>query len=86
MPVAAQIGGVVGDDHQVAEPRFDEALAAGAGIPLGGGVRLHQRDGLYPQIAHSTSTTAARIVPATIATSTAFLSRVRKGLKPTGPS
>ena len=45
MPVATQVGFMVGDDDQMPDPDFDPGLASGADIPLVGLIgldRLHR--------------------------------------------
>ena len=87
MPVAAQVGLQLWHHHQVALADFDEAVTPGAQVLLAGSVRLNRGDDLYPErTAHSTSTSATRIVPATMAMSTAVLRCWRKGLKPMAAS
>jgi hypothetical protein len=46
MPVAAKIGPILRDDHQVPLPWLDETLTAGAQVTLPGRIRLHRRDDL----------------------------------------
>ena len=83
MPVAAEVRLQLGHHDQVTFPDFDEAVTSGAQVLLAGSVRLNRGDDLYPErTAHSTSTNAARIVPVTMAMSTAVLRCWRNGLKP----
>lgn len=87
MPVAAEVGGEFGDHDEVALAGFDEAVTSGAQVRLAGRIRLDRCDDLYPErAAHSTRATVTRIVPITMATSTAVLRWARKGLKPMGAS
>ena len=44
MPVPAQVGGVVGDDDEVADAGLDDLVAAGTQVALGGLVRLDPPD------------------------------------------
>jgi hypothetical protein len=84
VPVAPQIGGVLGYDDVVAGPRFDEALAAGADVALPGGVGLNETDDVYPErAAHATKPAITIRVPTTRMMSTAVLRCSRKGFKPT---
>lgn len=77
----------VGDDDEMALADFDETVTSRAEVLLARRIRLHRGDDLYPErAAHSTSTTATRMVPATMAMSTAFLRCWRKGLKPMAAS
>jgi len=83
MPVPAQIGLELGDDHQVPFAGLDVAITSRAGVALAGGVRLDRSDDLYPEkAAHAMSATATRSVPITKAMSTAVLRWERKGFKP----
>lgn len=78
-----QIRGVLGHDDEVALADLDHALAPRTEIAFPGRVGLDQRDDLYPEsAAHSTSATASKIVPATMAMSRTPLRWGRKGLKP----
>lgn len=86
MPVAPEIGGEFGDDHEVTFADLDPAIAARTEIPLARGIGLDRRDDLYPVSAHSTRAAVTRIVPITMATSTAVLRCWRKGLKPMAAS
>ena len=87
MPVASQLGLQLGDHDQVAFADFDEAVTSGAQVLLAGSVGLDRGDDLYPErTAHSTSASATRIVPATMAMSTLVLRCWRKGLKPMAES
>ena len=83
MPVAAEVGGVVGHHDQVESPRRNCGVAAGAYVTLAGGVRLYRRD-RYPRIAHASKTRTITIVPTTRATSSGDLRAGRKGLNPIG--
>ena len=46
MPVPAQFGLGFGDDHEMKYANFDEAVAAGTGIPFASRVGLDGRDDL----------------------------------------
>jgi hypothetical protein len=46
MPVAAEVGPVLRDHHQVPLPWLDETLTSGAQVALPSGIRLHGRDDL----------------------------------------
>jgi hypothetical protein len=46
MPVAAEVGPVLRDHHQVPLPWLDETLTSGAHVTLPGRIRLHGRDDL----------------------------------------
>lgn len=75
MPVAAQIGGKLGDHDQVADAGLDGELAAGAQVALAGGVRLDDGDVVYPErTAHNTNPTTASRVIAMMAMSVALRS------------
>lgn len=83
MPVAAKIRRPLGNDDQVPLPDPDPALTTRAQVALPGRIGLDRRDDLYPErAAHSTSATATKTVPITIATSTRSRRWGRKGLKP----
>ena len=87
MPVLAEVGGQFRDHHEVALADGDPAFAARAEIPLAGGIGLHGGGDLYAErAAHSTNTTATRMVPATKATSTNVVRCLRNGLNPIGAS
>lgn len=86
MPMASEIRGELGDDHEVALAHLDPAIAARTEIPLPRGVGLDRRDDLYPVSAHNTRAAVTRIVPITMATSTAVFRCWRKGLKPMAAS
>lgn len=86
MPVTAQIRFQFGHHHEVAFADVDEAVTSGAHVALASGVRLDRCDDLYPVLAHTTRATATRIVPITMAMSTAVFRCSRKGLKPMGAS
>jgi hypothetical protein len=80
--MAAEIGGELRNDHEVPLAGLDPAVAARAEIPLASGVGLDRRDDLYAVSAHNTRAAARRMVPITMAMSTAVLRCGRKGLKP----
>ena len=83
MPVATQIGGMLGNDHQVADARLDPRFAARAQVPLAGGIGLNDGDDLYPErAAHATSPTTTSTVITTIKMSAVLRSCSRNGLKP----
>ena len=82
MPVATEIGRQVGDDDEVTLAGLDEAVAPGTQVPLGGRIGLNDRNGFYPEIAHSTRATTTSTTPATMAMSSTSLSCGRNGLKP----
>ncbi len=83
MPMAAKIGLLFRDHHQVSFAGFDGAITSWADVALTGGVRLHRSDDLYPErAAHATRATAMRSVPITKAKSSAVFRCERKGLKP----
>ena len=86
VPVATQVRGEFGYDHEVAFAHVDPAVAARAEVPLAGGIGLDRRDDLYPVSAHNTRAAVTRIVPITMATSTAVFRCWRKGLKPMAAS
>ncbi|NQV07759.1 hypothetical protein HQ535_14555 [bacterium] len=69
--MTAQVGVVFGNHDEMANPRFDESLTAGADVALSGCVGLDQRDDFYARIAHSTNPRAMSSVATTIAMSTA---------------
>jgi hypothetical protein len=68
MPVAAEIGSVIGDDHEMERSGRNHGVATGAGVVLAGGVGLNRRD-CYPRIAHASKTTTITTVPMTRAMS-----------------
>lgn len=81
--MAAKVGGVFRHDDEVAFTHLDHPVAPGAQVALPGRVGLDRGDDLYPEsAAHSTSATASRIVPTTMATSRRSFRCGRKGLKP----
>lgn len=83
MPVAAQVGGMLGHHDQVALPGVDHPFAARAQVALAGCVGLDQRDDLYPDsAAHITRATVTAMVAATMTISTTSFRWGRKGLKP----
>jgi len=85
--MAAQVGGQVGDDHQMPLADRDPAIAAGAQIPLASSVGLDGGGDLYAErAAHSTRPTVTRTVPATMDTSTKVVRLRRNGLNPISPS
>jgi hypothetical protein len=87
MPVSAEVGCEFGNHHEMTFANGDPAIAARAEIPLAGGIGLHGGGDLYAErAAHSTNTTAARMVPATMVTSRNVVRRLRKGLKPIAAS
>jgi hypothetical protein len=84
VPVAAEIGGILRHDHEVALADLDVARTAGAFVALPGGVGLNEGDDLYPEkAAHATNARAMRIVAATRTMSNVLRSCCRNGLKPT---
>lgn len=83
VPVAAEVGRLVGHHDEVERPRRNGGVAAGAYVVLTGGVRLYRRD-RYPRIAHASKITMTTIVPATRAMSSGDLWAGRKGLNPIG--
>ena len=83
MPMAAEIGSIVGHHHQVERSWRNHGVAAGAGVALAGGVGLNRRD-RYPRIAHASKTTTITTVPMTRAMSSGDLRAGRKGLNPIG--
>ena len=80
--MATQVGFEFRDDHEVPLARLDVAAATGAQVALPGGVGLDGGHDLYAVAAHSTNTTAIRMDPITMATSTAVFRCARKGLNP----
>ena len=83
MPVTAEFWFPLRDDDEVAFSDFDHPIASRAHIALAGCIGLDDGDGLYPEkTAHSTSTAATRMVPTTMAMSTAFVRWDRNGLNP----
>ena len=83
VPVAAEVGRLVGHHDEVERPRRNGGVAAGAYVVLTGGVRLYRRD-RYPRIAHASRITTTTIVPTTRAMSSGDLCAGRKGLNPIG--
>jgi hypothetical protein len=82
--VAAEIGGVLGHDDEVALTDIDRTGTPRALVALAGGVGLHEGDDLYPEMAaHATNARAMRIVVATRTMSNVLRSCCRNGLKPT---
>lgn len=92
MPMPPEIGMMLGHDHDVSVPHFDEPIAARAEISLAGGVRLDRDDDLVvegaqpEQAAHATRATATVRVTTTSTTSVVDRRRTRNGLKPITPS
>lgn len=83
MPVAAQIGFELGNDHQVSLSDLDDPATSRADVALASGIRLHGSDDLYPEkAAHARSAAATRSVPITKAKSIAVFRCERKGFKP----
>jgi len=83
VPVAAEVGRVVGHHGEMKRPRGNGGVAAGAYVILTGSVRLNRCDS-YPRIAHASKTTTTTIVPTTRAMSSGDLCTGRKGLNPIG--
>ena len=84
VPVAAQIGGQFGDDHQMTLADPYPPVTAGADVALAGRIRLDGGDDLYAEeFAHGTRATATGTVPVVMETSTIVVRCLRKGLKPT---
>ena len=84
VPVAPQVGGLVGYHHHVKDPCRDGQPAAGAEVFLDGRVGLYRADGYPEKIAHTSSATIARKPMLIITMSPGFLSLSLKGLKPMG--
>jgi len=85
VPMAAQVGGQFGHDHQVTLADCDPPVTAGADVALAGCVRLDGGSDLYAEeFAHSTSATVAGMGPATVETSTSVVRCLRTGLEFTG--
>lgn len=91
MPVAPQIGMVLGHHHDMAVAHLDESVASGAEVTLAGGVRLHREDdfvveGAQPAKAAHTTRAAATVKVTTTSTMSAVeRRRTRNGLKPMTP-
>ena len=83
VPVAAEVGRVVGHHDEMKGPGGNRGMAAGAYVGLTGGVRLYRRD-RYPRIAHASKITMTTNVPTTRAMSSGDLCAGRKGLNPIG--
>lgn len=83
VPVAAEVGRVVGHHDEMESPWRNGGVAAGAYVVLAGGVRLYRRD-RYPRIAHTSKITMTTNVPTTRAMSSGDLWAGRKGLNPIG--
>lgn len=82
MPVASQIGLLVGHHHEVKRPRRDTQVTSGTQVLLGGRIRLDRGDRHTEKIAHA-SKPIATIKPTTIRTiSRTSWSESRNGLKP----
>lgn len=83
VPMTAQVGSVVGDDHEVEGPRRDDPLAARTEVFLHRLVGLYRVDGYPEKIAHAMTASIARIATTTMTMSSVLFSCSRKGLKPT---
>lgn len=88
MPVTAEIGSVVGDDHQVIGPGWDRAVTPRAQVGLAGGVGLNRSDdGVVEQPHHPVRAQIRPAIAAATASTTIAMSmgeRVagRNGLNP----
>lgn len=82
MPVASQVGFVIGDHDYMKSARRDAEFTAGAEVFLDRCVGLDWRDRYPEKIAHKTRPIAEPIAATTITMSMADRSCSRKGLKP----
>ena len=86
MPVAAEIGGLLGDDDEVTGARFDLLFTTGAQVGLTRLVRLHRFNELgterHPKKAHPTTTAVMMTNSTTTTTSNVVRSWSRNGLSP----
>lgn len=91
MPMAAQIGMVLGHHHDMTVAYLHESVAAGAEVPLAGCVGLHGDDDFVveraqPEKAAHTTRAAATVKVTTTSTMSAVeRRRTRNGLKPMTP-
>lgn len=83
MPVAAQVGLVVGHNDDMKGPWWNGVLTARTEVVLAGGVGLNRGDRHPEKIAHATTETIAISAITMAAMSAALLFCSRNGLNPT---
>ncbi len=81
--MAPQVGRILGNDHEMSHSCDDGARAPRAQVGLAGGIRLDDRDDLYPQRAHARTPTVTTSAITTTTMSVMSRSCDRNGLKPT---
>jgi len=82
VPMAAQIGLVIWNDHDVIGPHRDGEITPRTEIILTRGVSLNGTDGYPENMAHATRAIAAPIASTTMTMSTGDRLCSRNGLKP----
>lgn len=84
MPVATELGGILGHHDEVSFPGLDAAVTSRALVTLASRVGLYERNYLYPEsAAHATRASVMPIVTTTRTMSITLRSCCLKGLKPT---
>ena len=82
MPVPAQVGCVLWDDHQMESANGDHAFASRTAVGLGSRSGLHVTNAQPPRNAHATKAAVRTSAPTTMAMSAARCCCFRNGLNP----
>ena len=72
VPVSPHVHGVVGNDYEVEDSRWDRVVTSRAEILLHGLVGLDRRHGYVPKIAHAMTPMVARTATTNMAMSSAL--------------